>query len=148
MNKLFLSSKLGKEILPDEVTELFSKANSWEQKQRAVFHMSRQLVKLPSKFKSEDYLVAGCEANVWMTFQIIDGKIYFLADSDSRIVKGLLGILLAAVNGVSPQKFSDFELNVYLSQLGLENYLSESRTSGLGVIEKEIINIFEGLRLK
>jgi len=148
MNNIFLSSKLGKDILPDEVTALFQNSNSWEQKQRAVFHMSRQLVKLPEKYKSDDYLIEGCEANVWLAFQIIGGKIYFLADSDSRIVKGLLGVLLTAVNGVSPQKFSDFELNVYLSQLGLDNYLSASRTSGLGIIEKEIINIFEGLRLK
>ncbi len=148
MNDIFLQSKLGKEILPDEVTALFQNAKGWEGRQRAVFHLSRQLTKLPERYRTDEFKIDGCESQVWLTFQIIGGKIYFLADSDSRIVKGLLGILLAAVNGVPLQQFSDFELNVYLSQLGLENYLSESRNSGLKIIENEIITIFEGLRLK
>ncbi len=148
MKNIFLQSKLGKDILQEEVTKLFQNAKGWEGRQRAVFHLSRQLTKLPQKYRTEKYLVDGCESQVWLTFQIIEGKIYFLADSDSRIVKGLLAILLAAINGISPQQFSNFELNVYLSELGLENYLSESRTSGLKIIENEIIAVFAGLGMK
>jgi len=147
MTDLFLATTLGTNITDTEISNLFAKAETFNAWQRVVFRLARELDKLPDSYKTDDFLVHGCDVNVWLVFQQIDGRVYFLADSDSRIIKGLLVVLLAPINGILKEDFSAFDQNVYLSQLALLEYLKPDEQHSLRTIEDEINTIFQGLQL-
>lgn len=147
MNDIFLNTTLGKNITASQVSSLFAEANNDNTWQRVVFQLARKLDKFPETYKNKDFLIKGCEENVWLIYQHIEGQVYFLADSESRVLKGLLAILLISANRALATEFSDFQQNVYLSELELENHLNDSEKRSLQAINEEISAIFHGLRL-
>lgn len=147
MNDVFLATTLGKNITANQVSTLFAETNSSNTWQRVIFQLARELDKFPDAYRKKDFLIKNCEENVWLMYQKIEGRVYFLADSDSRVLKGLLAALLIPANSTLATEFSDFQQNVYLSELELENYLNNSEKRSLQAIDEEISAIFHGLRL-
>ncbi|WP_065188241.1 SufE family protein [Shewanella woodyi] len=130
----FLALKLdSSEILP-----LFEQANNWQERYRQIMLLGKALPKLDEAFRVESAQVRGCESSAWLYHSAIAGKHYFVADSDARIVKGLIGLLLTASHGKTSTEIAEFDIEGYFDMLGLTGQLSPSRTNGLFALAKAI----------
>ncbi|MGS0676404.1 SufE family protein [Shewanella sp. 125m-1] len=118
--------------------KLFEQAGNWQERYRQIMLLGKSLPKLDDSFRVESAQVRGCESNAWLYHSEIDGKHYFVADSDARIVKGLIALLLIACNGKTSSEISAFAPDSYFTQLGLHGQLSPSRTNGLLALTKAI----------
>ncbi|MCG9730120.1 SufE family protein [Shewanella sp. Isolate13] len=117
---------------------LFEQAGNWQERYRQIMLLGKSLAKLEDNLRVESAQVRGCESNAWLYHSEIDGKHYFLADSDARIVKGLIALLLIACNGKTSKEIRAFSPDSYFTQLGLQGQLSPSRTNGLLALAKAI----------
>lgn len=93
---------------------------------------------MPEELKSEQVTVAGCESQVWLVAQQ-DGDVWhFCADSDARIVRGLIALVMAAFDGKTSQQIQAFDIDDYFEKIGLIAHLSPSRGNGLKAIVEQI----------
>ncbi|MCG9695706.1 SufE family protein [Shewanella sp. Isolate11] len=123
----FLAQELdGKTIL-----QRFKQAGDWQARYREIMLLGKSIPALDDSFRVEQAQVRGCESNAWLYHRCIDNKHYFLADSDARIVKGLIALLLAATHGKDAQTIAALNIEKYFNDLGLSGQLSPSRTNGL-----------------
>ena len=122
----------------DEILPRFDNANNWQERYRQIMLLGKTLPKLEDEFRVEQAQVRGCESNAWLYHSEIDGKHYFLADSDARIVKGLVALLLTACHGKSTDEIAAFDIAAYFDREGLTGQLSPSRTNGLFALAKAI----------
>lgn len=93
---------------------------------------------MPEELKSEQVTVSGCESQVWLVSEQVNGHWHFCADSDARIVRGLIALVMAAYEGKSSQEIQQFDIDAYFEQLGLIAHLSPSRGNGLKAIVEQI----------
>lgn len=119
----------------------FEQAPNWQERYRQIMLLGKELPKLDDKFRTDIAQVKGCESDAWLYHIEQDGKHYYLADSDARIVKGLIGLLLGACHGKTTQEIQDFAPDVYFKKLGLEGQLSPSRTNGLYALANTMIGV-------
>ncbi|BCV67725.1 Fe-S metabolism protein SufE [Shewanella carassii] len=124
-----------------DLFEAVSSANNWQDRYRQLMQGAKQLPALPPELQTEAARVRGCESAAWLYHYQIDGKHLFIADSDARIVKGLIALLLHAMNNSDSQTLAQFEPKAYLKQLGLEGQLSPSRSNGLYALISRIIEL-------
>lgn len=141
MTSTFPSHPFGTEITADDITHQMAQCRSWEDKYRFVIQMGKKLPALDESLKSESIPVSGCESKVWLVWRKHNEKYFFAADSDARIVKGLLAIVLAAAEGQSQQALRDFDFEHYFEQLDLLAHLSQSRSNGIRSIVEQIKSI-------
>ncbi|MHA2938602.1 cysteine desulfurase sulfur acceptor subunit CsdE [Vibrio sp. RC27] len=137
----FIASQFGVEVTAAQVVSTMSQFNSWEDRYRQVIIWGKQLEPMPEDLKSETVLVSGCESQVWLCAEQVDGVILLSGDSDARIVKGLIAIVFAALNHKSAQEIEQFDIDNYFEQLGLISHLSPSRGNGLKAIVSHIKNL-------
>ncbi|CAH0534261.1 Sulfur acceptor protein CsdE [Vibrio stylophorae] len=118
----------------DAVITLFTPLKQWEDKYRQVIQLGKKLPVLDASLKSQALSLAGCESQVWCLHEIKEGQLLFALDSDARIVRGLIVLILAAVNGKPPAEIAALDLEAYFAQLNLLEQLSASRSSGVRAI--------------
>ncbi|KQA27035.1 Fe-S metabolism protein SufE [Vibrio metoecus] len=106
----------------------------WEDRYRQIIQWGNLLPVMPEVLKSEQVLVSGCESEVWLVAEQQGEQWFFCADSDARIVRGLIAIVLAALNGKTSAEISAFSMDDYFAELGLLAHLSPSRGNGLQAI--------------
>ncbi|MCG9754867.1 SufE family protein [Shewanella insulae] len=123
---------------PQEILPSFTQAANWQERYRALMLLGKRLPPLDEALRQETAQVRGCESNAWLYHREIDGRHYYLADSDARIVKGLIALLLAAVQGQDRQAIAALDLHQYFDQLGLSGQLSPSRTNGVLALAEAI----------
>lgn len=116
----------------------FTHAPNWQEKYRKIMLLGQDLPSLSPELRIEGAQVKGCESDAWIYHLEQADKHYYLADSDARIVKGLIGLLLGACHGKSRAEIQAFDPTAYFKQLGLEGQLSPSRTNGLNALAKAI----------
>ncbi|WP_028763144.1 SufE family protein [Shewanella colwelliana] len=109
----------------------FKQAANWQERYREIMLLGKTLPKLDDMLRVEQAQVRGCESNAWLYHAQIDDLHYYIADSDARIVKGLIALLLAATHGHSSESIAALDINAYFDELGLTGQLSPSRTNGL-----------------
>lgn len=127
--------------IPDLITH-FSKLTSWEERYRQIILLARELPTLPDELKQQQIEISGCENRVWLAGeQLEDGTLHFYGDSDGRIIKGLLAILLCNIEGKTPQQLQQYDPLSLLQQLQLLNRLSATRTNGLTALAKKVQDI-------
>lgn len=136
--ELLLNSPLASQITPEILIEQFNQAKGWQNRQKLLLKLAKLNPEFPSLLKTEQYLISGCESQVWLISQTINHKLYIMADSDARTVRGLLVILLSALNGKVLSEIQDFDLNAYLRALSLDQFISASRSHGLTLITEHI----------
>ncbi|GGP46139.1 Fe-S metabolism protein SufE [Shewanella saliphila] len=127
--------------LPAELTSAVTQieqAKNWQDKYRHIMLLGKQLPTLADEFKQADAQVKGCESQAWLYHHQHNGQHFYLADSDARIVKGLIAILLVATQGKTTEQISQFEVTQYFDTLGLSGQLSPSRTNGLSALAEAI----------
>ena len=112
----------------------FQAAAGWEQRARLLMQWGDRLPPLNEADKSETNRVHGCESQVWLVGELHDGHWQFAASSDARLIRGLVALLLARVNGLSATELQQVDLPEWFNQLGLGRQLSQSRSNGLNAV--------------
>lgn len=128
------NNPFGLEINAQDVVDAMAQFKGWEDRYRQVIQWGKKLPALDESLKQDQVLVAGCESSVWLVLSQQEGKWQIQADSDARIVRGLIAIVLAAFNGKTSEQILAFDLDEYFAQLNLINHLSPSRGNGLKAI--------------
>lgn len=128
----------GTDITADDIVAQMQTAKGWEDKYRNVILLGKKLPPLPEALKQDGLKISGCESQVWLTYEMQGHGFHFAADSDARIVRGLIALVLAAYDGKTAEEISQFDINTYFDQLGLIAHLSPSRGNGLQAIVMQI----------
>ena len=120
-----------------ELIDDFAFLSDWEQKYEYIIDLGKELKGLPEEKKKEDILIKGCQSQVWLDAELRDGKIFFLADSDGILPKGIISLLVGVYNGHTAEEIlaADFD---FISKIGLQEFLSPSRANGLASMIKQI----------
>ncbi|MCH5520894.1 SufE family protein [Pseudomonas syringae] len=120
--------------LAQTALDSFSRPQGWEQRARLLMQWGDQLAPLSDEERTDDNLVHGCESKVWLTGEVSDEAWLFQAGSDARLIRGLVALLLARVNGLSERELAAVDLPDWFHQLGLARQLSPSRSNGLNAV--------------
>ncbi len=131
-------SQFGTEICSEDIIETLSFFDTWEDRYKYIIDLGRELPPLDEAQRTEEHIVRGCQSQVWLVSHARDGRLYFDADSDAFIVKGLLAVVMAAYNGKTPQEILDFDIEHYFAELNLLKHLSMTRGNGLKAMVKRI----------
>lgn len=127
-------------ITPETLNEQFSGFKQWEDRYRQLILTGKQLPPLPEDLRTPEIELSGCENRVWLGHQrLCDGGLHFYGDSEGRIVRGLLAILLTAVEGHTPETILNTDPLQLFSQLALKEQLSSSRSAGLQALADAVI---------
>lgn len=121
----------------DEVIEEFSDFTDWMDKYQLLIDLGNEQKPLDDKYKTESNLIDGCQSRVWLQADYEDGKIYFTAESDALIVKGIIALLIRVLSGHTPQEILDTDL-YFIDRIGLKDHLSHTRSNGLLAMVKQI----------
>ncbi len=114
----------------DEIIEEFSIFEDWLDKYDYLISLSDSLPPIDPSHRTEKYLIEGCQSRVWIDARLEDGKVYYTADSDAIIVKGIIALLVRVMNGRTPQEIIDADL-YFIEAIGLKENLSPTRGNGL-----------------
>ena len=127
-----------RQLNSDDIIKQFIHIAGWHNRHREIMLLSKKLRRLTNSDRSEQALIHGCESLAWLVATQDEDKIfYFQADSDARIIRGLLVIVLAAFNGKTAGQIQNFDIEEYFATLGLMQQLSPSRGNGvLAIVEK------------
>jgi|SRR5690554_1573957 len=132
------TSPFGNEITSDDIVETLSFFDGWEERYKYIIELGRELSPLAEDQHTEENLVRGCQSQVWLVSEEHDGRLYFAADSDAFIVKGLLAVVLAAYNNKTPAEVREFDIEHYFTSLNLLKHLSATRGNGLRAMVQRI----------
>ncbi|SMC22052.1 cysteine desulfuration protein SufE [Andreprevotia lacus DSM 23236] len=124
----------------DALSQRLLAAGGWEAKSRLLVQLARDLPPLPDADKVDANRVSGCESTVWLVTRWEGGKLQVAADSDSRVIKGLLTLLLTAYHNQDAATIQQFALEAWLTELGLVRFLSASRGNGVRAIARRIVS--------
>lgn len=131
-------------IAAREALQAFTQAHGWEQRARLLMQWGQRLPPLDEADKVEANRVHGCESVVWLTAQAVDGHWQFQADSEARLLKGLLAVLLVRVQGLDRDALVGVDLPDWFAQLGLERQLTPSRSNGLHAVLQRMAQLAAG----
>lgn len=120
-----------------EIVNRFNRYSDWEDRYRELMKTGKALPELEERFKIEKYQVKGCQSQVWLVPELKEGKVYFKADSDAVLVKGIVALLVEAYSGLSPDEISAQDTG-FLKKIGITEHLSMNRTNGLANMVKQI----------
>ena len=132
----------GSTITADDIVETLGFFDSWEDRYKYIIDLGKELPAMDEAKKDDAHLVRGCQSQVWIDSSISDGRMYFDVDSDAFIVKGLLGVVLAAYNNKTPEAILQFDIDQYFDSLGLLKHLSPTRGNGLRSMVAKIQYLF------
>lgn len=114
----------------NEVVDTFSMYDEWLDKYEYLIDLGKNLEAYPEECKTEDKLIKGCQSRVWLDYKVRDGKIYFKADSDAIITKGIISLLISVYSGRTPEEIASSDFG-FIEKIGLKENLSPTRANGL-----------------
>ncbi len=124
--------------IQDEIIEEFSVYEEWLDKYEYLIELGNSLEVIDESQKTPDNIIQGCQSRVWLDCKMSDdGTLTFTADSDAIITKGIIALLIRAVNNQKPQDIIDADL-YFIEQIGLKENLSPTRANGLLAMIKQI----------
>lgn len=116
--------------IENEVVDEFSMFDEWLDKYEYLIELGKSLKDYPETAKTDDRLIKGCQSRVWLDYKVEDGKIYFNADSDAIITKGIISLLIRIYSGRNPEEILSSDFSV-VDRIGLKENLSPTRANGL-----------------
>lgn len=120
-----------------EIVDEFAIFTDWMDKYEYIIELGKGVPAIEEKDKTEENLIKGCQSRVWLSCRIEDGKLYFAADSDAIITKGIISLLIRVYNGQAPADILANEPE-FIGQIGLQENLSPTRANGLVSMIKQI----------
>ena len=112
------------------VVEEFSMFGEWLDKYEYLIELGKNLTDFPESSRTEDKLIKGCQSRVWLDWKKEDGKLFFTADSDARITKGIISLLISVYSGRSAEEIAGDDFG-FIEEIGLKENLSPTRANGL-----------------
>lgn len=127
-----MTEKMDKTLqnIENEVVEEFSMFEEWLDKYEYLIELGKSLKDFPESSKTDDNLIKGCQSRVWLSYKIEEGKIFFNADSDAIITKGIISLLIRIYSGRTPEEILSSDFSV-VDKIGLKENLSPTRANGL-----------------
>lgn len=116
--------------IQDELIEDFAFFTDWMEKYEYIIQLGKEVPLIDEQFKTEEYIIKGCQSKVWLFPEIKDGKVYFTADSDAIITKGLVSLMVKVLSGHTAKEIVDADL-YFVDKIGLKEHLSPTRANGL-----------------
>lgn len=135
------------EKIEKEIAEEFSLFDSWDDKYEYIIDLGKKLPPLEDQYKIDDNRVRGCQSIVWLVADYRDGKIFYKAESDAVIVKGLISMLIRVLSCQSPDNIIQAKLN-FIQQIGMTTHLAQTRSNGLLAMVKQMKNFALAYKIK
>lgn len=123
----------------EAIVEDFSLFDDWEGKYEYLIDLGKKLEPLEDKYKLEQNIIKGCQSTVWLVSEFKNGKVYFKADSDAIIVKGLVSMLIQVFSAHSPEAILEARLH-FINEIGMMSHLAQTRSNGLLAMIKQMKN--------
>ncbi len=120
-----------------EIVEEFEIFQDWMEKYEHIIGIGNSIPEIDKRFKDEAHEIKGCQSKVWLHAEVKDGRIYFTADSDAIITKGLIGLVIRVFTGHTPEEIVNANLD-FIDKIGLHEHLSPTRSNGLNAMIKQI----------
>lgn len=131
----------------NEIVEEFSLLDSWDDKYEYIIDLGKKLPELDPQHKVEENRVRGCQSTVWLVADYKEGRIFYKAESDAVIVKGLISLLIRVLSGHSPEEIMDAKLD-FIQRIGLSTHLAQTRSNGLLAMVKQMKHFALAYKLK
>ena len=126
-----------KDKVQEEIIDEFSIFDDWLDKYDYLISLSDQLPAIAPEHRTEQYVIQGCQSRVWVDARLEGGRVYYSADSDAIITKGIISLLIRVLNGRTPQEILSTEL-YFIDAIGLAANLSPTRANGLAAMIKQM----------
>jgi cysteine desulfuration protein SufE len=120
-----------------EIVEEFALFDSWDDKYEYIIDLGKRLPALDPKHKTDENRVRGCQSSVWLVADYKEGKLYFQADSDAMIVKGLISMLIRVLSGRTPDEIIEAKMD-FIREIGMTTHLAQTRSNGLLSMVKQM----------
>lgn len=120
-----------------KIIDEFAFLDDWEQKYEYIIDLGKSLKGLPEEKKTDENLIKGCQSKVWIDAEFKEGKLFFNADSDGILPKGIVALLVSIYSGHPTQEVLDSDFR-FIEEIGLQEFLSPSRANGLMAMTKQI----------
>ena len=114
----------------NSIIEDFSMFEDWMEKYEFIIELGKEVNLIPEQDKSDDLLIEGCQSRVWLKSEVNNGQMYYFADSDAIITKGIISLLIKVMNGETPSTIAKEDL-FFIEKIGLQEHLSPTRANGL-----------------
>jgi cysteine desulfuration protein SufE len=116
--------------IENELVSSFSFLDTWEERYEYIIELGKKLPALEEEFKTEDKKIKGCQSTVWLVASYSEGRVFFKADSDAVIVKGLVSLLIEVLSGQVPDDIINARLD-FIDKIGMHAHLAQTRSNGL-----------------
>ena len=121
----------------NDIIEEFSMFDDWMQRYEYMIELGKSLPLIASEFKSDDYIIKGCQSKVWVHADLQGTKLIFTAESDAIITKGIIAILIRAYSNQHPDEILNANTD-FIDKIGLKEHLSPTRANGLVSMIKQM----------
>lgn len=125
------------EDIEQEIIEEFEMFDDWMGKYEYLIDLGKSLPLIDEKYKTEDKIIKGCQSQVWMHSELINGKVVFTADSDAIITKGMVALMIRVLSNHTPDEIINAKLD-FVEKIGLTKHLSPTRSNGLVSMIKQM----------
>ena len=133
--------------IQDSIVEDFSMFDDWMDRYAMLIEMGKECPIIDDQYRNDQYLINGCQSRVWLHAELKDGKVYYTADSDAVITKGIVNLLIKVFSGQTPEDILAADLS-FLDEIGLKEHLSPTRSNGLLAMLKQMLLYAEAFKLK
>ena len=123
--------------IQDELIEDFAFYGDWMEKYEYIIQLGKEVPLIDEQYKTDQFIIKGCQSKVWLYPEIIDGKVFFKADSDAVITKGLVSLMTKVLSGHTAKEIAEADL-YFIDQIGLKEHLSPTRANGLLAMVKQM----------
>jgi cysteine desulfuration protein SufE len=120
-----------------EIIDDFAIYDDWMEKYEYIIELGKDLPQIDTKFKTDDNIIKGCQSQVWLHAEKSDDKIYYTADADAIIAKGIISLLIQVLSGQTADEILDAKLD-FIKEIGLQEHLSPTRSNGLVAMIKQL----------
>ncbi|HEY8385005.1 MAG TPA: SufE family protein [Porticoccaceae bacterium] len=139
------TNPFGTTITSEDILDTLGFFDSWEDRYKYIIDLGKELPAMDDAKKDDAHLVRGCQSQVWIDAHLDGDRLWFETDSDAFIVKGLLGVILAAYNGKTAAEILAFDVESYFRELDLLKHLSPTRGNGLRAMVSRIRAMAEAI---
>ena len=120
-----------------EIIDESADIEDWMDRYAGIIDLGNALPPIDEKYKTPEHLIEGCQSRVWLNAEYRDGLVYYTADSDAIIVKGMISMLVDVLSGHTPQEILAAQLH-FIDAIGLSTHLSPTRSNGLLAMVKQM----------
>jgi len=133
--------------IEQKIINEFNIFEDWMDKYNYLIDMGKTLPLIDAKYKTDQYLISGCQSRVWLSAELEDGKVIFKADSDAVITKGIINLLIRVLSDQTPEDIISTNLD-FIEKIGLKDHLSPTRSNGLTSMIKPIASLIFRVSIK